>query len=122
MSVQKVTHEVRLEKWRNIVTACRNSGKTIKTWCSENNINVKTYYHWQKLVCQETCRAISVSLPASSEAVPVQGSVFAEMKMPKHRAETLAITIERNDMQIHVYQGADMVTVEATLLALKHLC
>jgi transposase-like protein len=61
MKVQRLTHEVRLQQWSNIVKECRSSGKTITAWCAEHKINTKTYYRWQQLVCQATCREITVT-------------------------------------------------------------
>jgi hypothetical protein len=123
MGVQKVTHEVRLQKWSRIVKECRNSGKTIKVCCAENNINVKTYYHWQKLVCQKACQELAITQRKNPETVPVNSSpVFAELNVPNHPAGKVAVTIQRNDTQIHIYGGADAATVETALLALRNLC
>ena len=87
MQVQKLTHEVRLQKWSEIIRSCRSSGKPIKTWCSENNINLKTYYHWQKHVCQATCRELSLPQKATTPVVSQpEGPVFAELRRCGHRA------------------------------------
>lgn len=127
MGVQTVAHEIRLQKWGSIVKECRGSGKPIKTWCAENNINLKTYYHWQKLVCQDTCQEISLTSAKNLNhpLEPVHANsdvVFAELNLTKPHAGKVALTINRRDMQIHIYCGADQATVETVLLALKGLC
>jgi hypothetical protein len=123
MGVQTVTHEVRLQQWSKIVHTCRSSGKTIKGWCAENNINLKTYYHWQKRVCEETCRELAVMKKQDPENVPVRGgALFAELTVAKQHAGKVALTICREDMQIHIYCGADAMTVESALRALASLC
>lgn len=123
MQVQKLTHEVRLQKWSEIIRSCRNSGKPIKTWCSENNINLKTYYHWQKHVCQATCRELSLPQKATTPVVSQpEGPVFAELRLPTPQTGTIALTIQRQDTQIHIYHGADAATVQAALTALNHPC
>lgn len=119
MSVQSITHEVRLQNWSRIVKECRGSGMPIKTWCTEQNINLKTYYNWQKLVCQETCRELAMTHKQPPATVVPSGSVFAELAASKPLAGKLALTIQRNDVQIHIYCGADAATVEA---ALSRLC
>jgi hypothetical protein len=48
--------------------------------------------------------------------------VFAELSLSKLHAGKVALTIDRRDMQIHIYCGADRATVETALLALKGLC
>jgi len=123
MGVQTVAHGVRLQKWSNIVESCRSSGKTIKEWCDENNINLKTYYHWQKAVCDETCREIATTKNQVPEKVRLSnGPVFAEVNIAKHNTDKVALTICRQDMQIHIYCGADAMTVETALRMLKSIC
>ena len=127
MSVQIITYEIRLQRWSSIVKECRSSGKAIKAWCAENNINIKTYYHWQKLVCQDACQELSViqAHKQSHTPEPVQaksGVVFAELSVSKPHAGKVALTIDRQDMQIHIYCGADRETLETVLLTLQRLC
>jgi hypothetical protein len=123
VKVQNLTHEVRLQKWSGIVKSCRSSGKTIKNWCGENNINLKTYYYWQKRVCQAACRELY--LPQESTPQPAllnDGPAFAELRIPNQQAGKVAVTIERRDTHIHIYHGADAATVRAALAALGRLC
>ena len=47
MNMKKISHEMNLQKWTQIVEECRISGKTAVKWCAENDINIKTYYYWQ---------------------------------------------------------------------------
>jgi thiamine biosynthesis protein ThiC len=125
MNVQKLTHEVRLQQWEKIVTECRNSGKTITAWCAENNINTKTYYHWQKLVCQATCQELSlVKEPKPQTVIDMvdNSPIFAELSMPDSRANKLAVAFKYNDVQINIYCGADAATVEAAMAAIRNLC
>jgi len=125
MDVQKITHEVRLQRWERLVKECRNSGKPIKIWCDENRINIKTYYHWQKLVCQATCREISIVkepkppvIKDRVESVPV----FAKLSIPASQTNKLAVAIQHNTTQINIYCGADIATVEAAIAAIQKLC
>lgn len=123
MEVQKITHEVRLQNWSRIVTDCRSSGQTIKVWCADHHINLKTYYYWQKRVCQATCRNLSITKEQTIQAMHVsKGPVFAELSIPNCNTGKLAVTIHHKDMQIHIYGGADAATVETALLALQNLC
>jgi hypothetical protein len=124
VEVKKITHEVRLQNWSRIVTNCRNSGQTIKTWCEENNVNIKTYYHWQKQVCQATCKNVSITKEQNVQSIPTcKEPVFTELTaMPNRNRREVAVTIQRKDMQIHIYGGADIATIDTVLLALKQLC
>lgn len=127
MEVQKLTHEVRLQHWGHIVSQCRSSGQTIKAWCKERQIHLKTYYYWQKRVCQATCHELSLtSQTQSPAALPLHNSepVFAELALSQPRPHTgkPAVTIQKRDVQIHIYCGADAAIIETTLSALKSLC
>lgn len=120
MDVQVVTHEVRMQKWIGIVKACRSSGKKITAWCDENGINLKTYYYWQKKVCLETCREIATVQKSMPEVLPIKGkTIFAELSTPKNNVDKIAVSIQRDNMHIKVYSGADTSTIEAVFAVLR---
>lgn len=123
MDVQKLTHEVRLQQWGKRVKDCRCSGKSVQSWCAEQNINIKTYYYWQKKVCQLTCRDLAINAPQPSMAVNAPAiPVFAELRKPDTPSGQLALTIQRNQLEIQIYRGADAAIVEKVLLAIRNLC
>lgn len=45
--MDKCTHEVRKQRWKNIIGQClqRPEGMAVKQWQDENNICEQTYYH-----------------------------------------------------------------------------
>ena len=122
MDVQKLTHEVRLQQWSKTEKECRSSGKSVKSWCDGQNINIKTYYYWQKKVCQATCRELAMNHPQPSIEVNANPIVFAKLRKPDHPSGQLALTIQRNQMEIQIYRGADTALVETALLAIRSLC
>ena len=122
MDVQVVTREVRMQKWIGIVKACRSSSKTIKVWCEDNDINLKSYNYWQKKVCLETCREIVDVQKSMHEVLPVKEKpVFAELSISKNNVDKIAVRIQRDNMHINVYSGADTSTLEAVFVALQKL-
>lgn len=64
--MDKCTHEVRKQRWKNIINQCmqRPQGMTVKQWLDENNICEQTYYHWLKRIRQETYECSSYHLPS----------------------------------------------------------
>lgn len=54
--MDRCTHEVRLQHWKNIISQCqsRPDGQTAKQWLAENGICEQTYYLWQRRIRQET--------------------------------------------------------------------
>lgn len=122
MKVQSVAHEIRLQTWSQRIKECRTSGKTVQTWCDENNINSKTYYRWQRIVCQSlSCNQAQLPIkPRETTAIAKEPMIFAELSAPKSIGK-IAVTIERRDLKIHVYCGADQETVNLSLIALRAL-
>lgn len=49
----KAQHELKIEKWSEIVQARKSSGLTVSQWCQENGINEKNYYRWQRIITRE---------------------------------------------------------------------
>lgn len=48
MSVQELKHAAKLQEWSTRVAECRSSGISVKAWCAEQRIALKTYYNWEK--------------------------------------------------------------------------
>ena len=67
--MDRCTHEVRLQHWKNIISQCqaRPSGQTAKQWLAENGICEQTYYLWQRRIRQETYELMT----ASAEMIPI---------------------------------------------------
>ena len=66
MGVQAMKHAVMLREWSERIAECRSSGKTVKAWCVQQGIAIKTYYYWEKRFVAEATR--QMSLPASGQA------------------------------------------------------
>jgi putative transposase len=50
MRAREATHAYRLQYWTEKISQCRNSGMTVTAWCESQNINMKSYYYWQRKV------------------------------------------------------------------------
>lgn len=78
--MDKCTHEVRAEYWRQIIAQCqsRPAGQTASQWLKENGIVEQTYYKWQRTLRQKAYdEAVVSSLPAIQDTNEV---AFAEVK------------------------------------------
>ncbi len=51
--MDKITHEMRLSQWTDIMKACAASGIKKSQWCKENGVNEKLFYYWQRRVRKE---------------------------------------------------------------------
>ena len=66
MGVQAMKHAALLQEWSTKIAECRSSGITVKTWCAERGIPIKTYYYWEKRFVTEATQQLS--LPAPTQA------------------------------------------------------
>ena len=66
MGVQAMKHAALLQEWSSKIAECRSSGMTVKTWCAEQGIPIKTYYYWEKRFVTEATQ--QHSLPAPTQA------------------------------------------------------
>ena len=97
-----------MAEWRNRIGECRNSGQTIKEWCRENHICVKTYYKWQRIIwdVETEDRAI--------EPIKTGGIEFVEipqirMESDFHQAE---IVIRKGNWQIELKNNANPALIK----------
>ena len=125
MDVQKLTHEVRLQQWGRTVKECRSSGKSVKSWCAEQNINIKNLLLLAKESLPGNLRGnLPMNHPQPSLAVnTTRIPVFAELRKPDPPSGQLALTIQRNYMEIQIYRGADAAhRRNGCFLAIRSLC
>ena len=117
MNMKKISHEMNLQKWTQIVEECRNSGKTAIKWCSENDINIKTYYYWQRKVLKAVCNELAIT-NNSIEKTPA----FTEVILPDTRTPEVAITLNLNNISLQIHNGANESVISQTLKVLRSLC
>ena len=82
--MDKCTHEVRLQYWKNIIQQCqaRPNGQSAKQWMAENGIREQSYYLWQRRIRKEAYEQMNTAqenLPAVQERSDID---FAEITMP----------------------------------------
>ena len=66
MGVQALKHAALLQEWSTKIAECRSSGMSVKAWCAEQGIPIKTYYYWEKRFVTEATQHLS--LPAPTQA------------------------------------------------------
>ena len=108
MGTELQTHngQNKLAEWAGKITACRNSGMAVKTWCKENGVCEQTYYKWQ--------RRLFTMAQAQQE---VQ---FAEVTpITAIRSDSIAVTVRIGGNEADIHSGADAATVETVLRILQ---
>jgi hypothetical protein len=121
MDTQKVKHQYHLSKWMPIIQECRNSGKTVKAWCIENNVNEKQYFYWQRRVREELC----TSLQTIEKEQP---TVFAPLPMQAHHKETPQLdvfkpnlVIDTGDYRLELGNQISAELLETVLKVIRHV-
>jgi hypothetical protein len=106
--------EFRLRQWTQIIKTCQASGMTVVAWCSQNNVNAKTYYYWLRRIRSKACESgMLVKQENEQQIVPV---TLRQTKIPA------AITIHLPSVSVDIHDGTSRETIEAVLSALKIIC
>ena len=117
MNARELKHMARIAEWKEKVGACRSSGQTVRNWCQEQGIAIKTYYYWEKKVLQE----------AGAQAAELEeiGNRFVEVPALPERAEAggrepaLAAKLRIKSGELEIYAGAEAATVEMLVRVLR---
>ena len=65
MGVQTMKHAAPLQECSARIAECRSSKMSVKAWCKEQEIPIKTYYYWEKKFVTEATQQFS--LPAATQ-------------------------------------------------------
>ena len=109
--MDKITRQVRIEHWTQIMNECLNSGMNKTKWCRANGISDKQFFYWQRILRKEAFEAsaskeLSVITAPADETRPQKIS-FAEISLPIKQESV------RNGFQpdIIIRKGAVSVTI-----------
>ena len=61
--MDKITRQVRIEHWTQIMNECLNSGMNKTEWCRANGISDKQFFYWQRILRKEAFAASTLSIP-----------------------------------------------------------
>ena len=70
MNVNQTMHQANLSKWTALFHEQRQSGLTIKDWCSQNNVSVYAFFYWKRIAKETYVQSIlpgSVPQPQSGQ-------------------------------------------------------
>ena len=75
--MDKITRQVRIEHWTQIMNECLNSGMNKTEWCRANGISDKQFFYWQRILRKEAFAALTskdlsvaeISIPIKQESV-----------------------------------------------------
>ena len=117
MNLLQTKHELNLVRWQAIVTECRDSGIPIRTWCRNNQINIKTYYYWQRKVWDRNFSFKDANMVSCHNER--SNPTFVEYKLPDRTATNIAVTVRLEYAVLEIHNGADELAVASAMRALK---
>lgn len=136
MTIQELGKNARIQEWANMIQACKSSGKSVKRWCKENGVNIKTYYERHKKVCAAMGDQFSMadlqgivnrssdlerSQPAVQQWLPVTiRTDTKEVAQPQEQRHE--ITVRLNNCTIRAEEGTDAQWLAAVIKALNAEC
>ena len=111
--MDKITRQVRIEHWTQIMNECLNSGMNKTKWCRANGISDKQFFYWQRILRKEAFEAsaskeLSVITAPADETRPQKIS-FAEISLPIKQESV------RNGFQPDIIIRKGAVSVEISI-------
>jgi len=109
-----------MQEWIRQIEECQQSGLSVSEWCSNNGINIKTYYNRRKRVREEFLEGTEPGVLALNHGHPGT-PVFASIPVSKMNSYTAAATVQIGTYIAEINNGADLETVDGVLRALSRL-
>ena len=118
------THDQKLQLWISRIQECRASGITVEAWCKQQGFSSKNYYYWMRKIKREAFEALPAERkPTAKMQSVVYETPFAEIPIGTVPENTTAVCcIRLGNAVLEVNSGADSVTIENVLRAIKNLC
>lgn len=114
--MDKLTHQMRLAQWVPIIRECRNSGMTVKAWCTQNDIGEKQFYYWQRRVRKEAFAELQ-ELPDDSSKKLVELPI-SSAPASNHTAD---IVIRHGAYTLEICNSASPGLLESLLKVVAHV-
>ena len=124
-------HAMKLAYWTGVIREANTSGKTIRQWCSENQLSLRSYYYWHKQVMHSTYKTLvekgfqpPSELPVTDpEGILAPVPVFAELKPSADRKQEGAaagIVIEAGSFRIRIEDGFSEECLGKVIRVISH--
>ena len=121
LTIRSTRARQNLMEWSRRVADCRSSGMSVTRWCSEHNVNPKTYYNWQKKVFAAMLAQQQVEMSEASIRFAELPAPPDETQLPAEKKQTdLVASVRIGDASLEVYGGASAEIVSALCKVLCH--
>lgn len=110
VKISEVKREFQLQQWRGMVLERKESGLSVKEWCSERGITEHVYYYRLRQLRMSACQALQEAQPVQLAEVPLAP------KVPERHA-SLRLTTRAGTLEI---MDADRQMLELVLRGMLH--
>ena len=115
MGVREIKHASKLAEWSAKIAECRSSGKTVKAWCAEQAISIKTYYYWEKQYIEDTTGQTALTIPKQKG----QLLQINPEQLPDNMSAETGIRIRHGESELFLPVGCSTETVAELVKALN---
>ena len=121
----------KLRQWSEMINTRSESGQTIKDWCKDNGISIKTYYYRLRslrLAALQEPENAAIYLPGPNASSPTFAKLnFSYAKevgsiIAADKNAISALTVHWGDFSIDINNGADPNVIANTLRLIRELC
>ena len=114
--IANVKREFQTKQWIKIIQDCKSSGMTAASWCSKNNVNIKTYYYWLRKMRLMACNSETGTVVLNEKRI-----VPLSVNRPSASVGA-SITIHMNSTSVDIRNDASKEIIYSVLEALKAIC
>lgn len=137
MKVQTAKQIMQIQEWSAQVKTQKQSGQTVRQWCRENDVAVKSFYYHRRRIQEEMLEVMESGNPHQiTSAIP--SYMPAEKKLVDHSVRTMqekpifaafsrpplngaAVTVRLGDFTVDIQNGADEIMMEQVLRVVARL-
>lgn len=127
MDIRTMKRAAKLAEWSEKVQACRSSGQSVKEWCEQNGICLKTYYTWERVYLAEVSKQLSMpaELPAPAgqlvridlDQLPDETEVSGAISTAS-ATSNVKITLRYGGMSVEMPAGMDVAQIAVLMKGL----
>ena len=126
MTIYEIQNAQKAPIWKQRIIECRSSGKSVKEWCKEHDLDFTTYYRWERKILAHIIPAeeypVSSDLPAlpgaDLPAVPKAANAIVKVELASEpdTQEIIRFSVNGFDFCIPVNVSREFLTrlLEAT--------
>lgn len=136
MNATQTLHQATLAKWTAVFQEQKDSGLTIKEWCSQNDVSLHSFYYWKHIAKEEYLKSVMpeiVPLSIPSDPVPSPVAVIPapapELELynlansnnsSPSVSDPVPISISMGDIRIEIGSSAPESLISAIIGALRN--